>query len=404
LNIQDKFLRYVAYPTMSDDESESCPSTRKQLKLAEQLKKELIEMGITDARVDTNGYLYASVPATAEGYPTVGFIAHMDTALEMPDEPIRASVEVYRCGNLTLNAEEGIVMTEESFPCLKKYVGHRLVHTDGKTLLGADDKAGIAEIMVAAERLVKADFPHGRVVIGFTPDEEIGRGADRFDVEGFGADFAYTVDGGSLGELEYENFNAASAKVKVRGFAIHPGSAKGKMKNAARIAAEFDSLLPGDELPELTEGYEGFHHLLSISGETERAELSYIIRDHSKEKFAEKKEQFLRAAAALNEKYGEGTVDLTLTDSYYNMKEIIDGNMHTVELAKGAMLSLGIEPRIIPIRGGTDGARLSFMGLPCPNLSTGSENAHSAFEIASLDDMEKMAELLVEIIRLCPKG
>ena len=384
---------------MSDEESESCPSTEKQLKLAEYIVKELHEIGIDNAEVDKNGYVYASIPANADGFDTVGFIAHLDTSDAMPDAPINAKIIEYKGGDILLNEEKGIVMCADDFPALKKLVGHRLVVTDGTTLLGADDKAGITAIVSAAEQLVKEDFPHGKICIAFTPDEEIGRGADIFDVEKFGADYAYTLDGGAIGELEYENFNAASAKVNIKGFSIHPGSAKGKMKNAAAIATEFNSMLTPDTVPEMTEGYEGFYHLTSMSGECEWAKLDYILRDHDSEKLELLKKEFEEVANRLNKKYGGGTVTLTIAESYRNMKEVIDANPHTIERARAAMRSLGITPITNPIRGGTDGSRLSFMGLPCPNLGTGMGNVHSGFEYASIDEIISAKNLIVEIAK-----
>ena len=399
MTIYERFLKYVSFPTTSDENNPACPSTESQRVLAKELVKELLEMGISDARVDEHGYVYASIPANCEGKPSIGFIAHMDTASDAPGENIKAKMINYDGGDILLNEEQGIYLKISDYPYVAEHKGERLIVTDGTTLLGADDKAGIAAIMTAAETLVNADFPHGKICIGFTPDEEIGRGADLFDVEGFGAEYAYTLDGGGLGEIEYENFNAASAVVKVHGRAIHPGSAKGKMINAARISCEFDSLLAPDEIPEKTEGYEGFHHLIDISGETEESVSRYIIRDHSKEKFAAIKAEFVSVAAKLNEKYGEGTVELTLRDSYYNMKEVLEDKMYVVERATAAMERLGMKPFSVPIRGGTDGARLSFMGLPCPNLPTGGGNFHSRFEYASVDAMEKCAELVIEIVK-----
>ena len=399
MTVYERFLKYVSYPTTSDENNECCPSTEAQMVLAKELVNELLELGLTDARVDDNGYVYASIPANCEGMPSIGFIAHMDTASDAPGENIKAKMIEYKGGNILLNEEQNIYLTLEDYPYVADLAGQRLIVTDGTTLLGADDKAGIAAIMTAAARLVNADFPHGKICIGFTPDEEIGRGADLFDVEGFGAEYAYTLDGGGLGEIEYENFNAASATVKVHGRAIHPGSAKDKMINAARVCCEFDSMLTPDEIPEKTEGYEGFHHLISIEGETEEAVSRYIIRDHSKEKFLAIKAEFETVAAKLNEKYGEGRVELTLRDSYYNMKEVLLDKMYVVERATAAMERLGMTPHSVPIRGGTDGARLSFMGLPCPNLPTGGGNFHSRFEYVSVDAMEKCAELVVEIVK-----
>ena len=397
------FLDYVRIPTMSDEESESIPSTKKQLVLANLLKDQLLELGLVDARVDEYGYVYASLPAnTDKKVDTVGFIAHMDTSSEASDENIKPQIVEYLGGDILMNAERGIYMRESDYPCLKGYANQHLVITDGTTLLGADDKAGIAEIMSALKKIIDTGATHGKICVAFTPDEEIGRGADQFDVEGFGADYAYTVDGGALGELEYENFNAASAKVTVNGVSIHPGSAKDRMKNASLIACEFNSLLPADEIPEMTEGYEGFHHLLSMSGECELAKLNYIIRDHDRAKFEEKKRVFVETAEIINKKYGEGTLVLNLTDSYYNMKEMIEPCMYVVERAKRAMTDLGVEPKVVPIRGGTDGARLSFMGLPCPNLCTGGENFHSRFEFVSCESMEKISDIIVRIITNLP--
>ena len=398
MTVYERFLKYVSFPTTSDENNENCPSTEGQMVLAKELVKELLEIGVTDARVDEHGYVYGSIPANCDGMPAIGFIAHMDTASDAPGENIKAKMIDYKGGDITLN-EEGIVLSLKDYPYVGELSGQRLIVTDGTTLLGADDKAGVAEIMAAAEKLVKADFPHGKICIGFTPDEEIGRGADLFDVEGFGADYAYTLDGGGLGEIEYENFNAASAVVKVHGRAIHPGGAKGKMINAARISCEFDSLLTPDAIPEKTEGYEGFHHLIDIQGETEESVSRYIIRDHSKEKFAAIKAEFESVAAGLNEKYGDGVVELILRDSYYNMKEVLLDKMYVVERATAAMERLGMNAHSVPIRGGTDGARLSFMGLPCPNLPTGGGNYHSRFEYVSVDAMEKCVELVIEIVK-----
>lgn len=399
MTVYERFLKYVSYPTTSDENNECCPSTENQRVLANELCKELLEIGLSDARVDENGYVYASIPANCEGMPAIGFISHMDTASDAPGENIKAKMIDYEGGDILLNEEQDIWLRLSDYPYVAELKGQRLIVTDGTTLLGADDKAGVAEIMAAAERLVNADFPHGKICIGFTPDEEIGRGADLFDVEGFGAEYAYTLDGGGLGEIEYENFNAASAVVKVHGRAIHPGSAKDKMINAARVCCEFDSMLTPDEIPEKTEGYEGFHHLISIEGETEESVSRYIIRDHSKEKFLAKKAEFESVADALNAKYGEGTIELVLRDSYYNMKEVLLDKMYVVERATSAMERLGMKTFSVPIRGGTDGARLSFMGLPCPNLPTGGGNFHSRFEYVSVDSMEKIVDIVVEIVK-----
>ena len=399
MTVYERFLKYVSYPTTSDENNENCPSTENQRVLAKELCQELLDLGLTDARVDKHGYVYATIPANCEGMPSIGFIAHMDTASDAPGENIKPQIVEYKGGDILLNEKEGIYLKVSDYPYVADLAGQRLIVTDGTTLLGADDKAGVAEIVSAVEKIMNSDIKHGKICIGFTPDEEIGRGADLFDVPGFGADFAYTLDGGGLGEIEYENFNAASAVVKVHGRAIHPGSAKGKMVNAVRISAEFDSMLSPDEIPEKTEGYEGFHHLLSLEGETEEAVSKYIIRDHSKEKFQAIKAEFEAVAKALNKKYGEGTVELILRDSYYNMKEVLLDKMFVVERATKAMERLGMTPFAVPIRGGTDGARLSFMGLPCPNLPTGGGNYHSRYEYVSIDAMEKCVDLIIEIVK-----
>ncbi len=394
----ERFLKYAVIPTMSNEESETCPSTKKQLVLAELLKDELVSLGLTDAVIDENGYVYAHLPKNCEkDIEKIGFIAHLDTSSEASDENICPKITKYTGEDILLNSELGIYLREADYPCLKNYTGQHIITSDGTTLIGADDKAGIAEIITALEKIISSGMEHGDISVAFTPDEEIGRGADRFDVARFGADYAYTVDGGELGELQYENFNAASARVKINGVSIHPGGAKGRMKNASRIACEFNSLLPPDEIPERTDGYEGFHHLLSMSGETELAKLNYIIRDHDMRKFEEKKAEFISAAKQINSVYGEGTLELTVTDSYFNMKEKIEPCMYIVERAKKAMLDEGVTPAVIPIRGGTDGARLSFMGLPCPNLCTGGENFHSRFEFVSCEAMERISDILVRI-------
>lgn len=394
----ERFLKYVAYPTMSDGASETVPSTAKQLVLGKALCEELIAMGLDDAKIDDTGYVYATLPAnTDKEVNTIGFIAHMDTSSEASDTDIKATIVDYKGGDILLNEKENIYMRVSDYPYLENYIGQHLIVTDGTTLLGADDKAGVAEIMTAIEKIMASGVEHGKICIGFTPDEEIGRGANHFDVAGFGADYAYTVDGGPLGDLEYENFNAAGAHVKINGVSIHPGSAKDRMKNAALIACEFNALLPENEIPAKTEGYEGFHHLSSITGETELAELHYIIRDHDKAKFEAKKALFHEVAAKINAIYGEGTAELTVNDSYFNMKEVIEANMYIVDRAKKAMLDVGVTPKVVPIRGGTDGARLSFMGLPCPNLGTGGENFHSRFEFASVEALEKISDILVKI-------
>ena len=394
----ERFLRYAAYPTMSSEETGTHPSTAKQLVLARELARELSEMGLDNVEVDEWGYVYAELASNVGTVcNNIGFIAHMDTSSEASDENIKTRLVSYKGGDILLNEEKDIWLRVEDYPYVEEHKGETLIVSDGTTLIGADDKAGIAEIMTALEVLIEKNIPHGKISVAFTPDEEIGEGADNFRVDRFGAEYAYTVDGGGLGELEYENFNAASCKVEVRGVSIHPGSAKNRMKNAARIAAEFDSRLPKDEIPEKTEGYEGFHHLLSITGATEEAKLVYIIRDHDRVKFEEKKSFFEELGRQMNSEYGEGTVAVNIKDSYYNMREKVEDNIFVVERAKEAMRSLGIEPIVMPIRGGTDGSRLSFMGLPCPNLCTGGANFHSRFEYVCVESMDKITELIVKI-------
>ncbi len=397
MSVTERFLRYVKMDTMSDEFSETCPSTEKQRLFGAALVEEMKAMGIADARMDANGYVYGTVPGDPK-LPTIGLIAHMDTSPDASGANVKAKVVEYNGGDLLLNAEKGIYLREREYPSLRANRGKHLIVTDGTTLLGADDKAGVAEILTAAEALLARKIAHATLKIGFTPDEEIGRGADRFDVAGFGADYAYTVDGGTLGEIEYENFNAAGAKVEFRGLNIHPGSAKGKMVNSQLIAMEFQSLLPVHQRPEATEGYEGFLHLTDMQGEVEHSQLRYIIRDHDREKFTEKKEILKNARDFLNKKYGEGTVSLEIRDSYFNMKQCIAPHMEIVERAKRAMEAVGMEPREVPIRGGTDGARLSYEGLLCPNLCTGGENYHGRFEYIPVEDMEACVDMLVEIL------
>ena len=399
-SVAQRFLRYVSLDTQSADGAEQIPSTEKQFALANLLVKEMHAMGISDARVDAHCYVYGSIPATEQGLPALGFIAHMDTSPDASGEGVRPRiVNGYPGGDIHLNAE--VAIEESMFPALAHYVGNDIIVTDGTTLLGADDKAGIAEILTLAEYLLAhPDLRHGRICIAFTPDEEVGCGADQFDVPGFGADFAYTVDGGSPGELEYENFNAASAKLVFHGVGIHPGSAKGRMRNALHLAQEFDAMLPPSARPEHTEGYEGFFHLSELSGDVVEATARYIIRDHDAAKFAAKKALMQSAAAFLCEKYGAGAVELTLKDSYYNMKEQILPHFHLIETAKAAMERVGVAPEILPVRGGTDGARLSYMGLPCPNLGTGGHNAHGVLEFIPIQSMETVVEILKAIVEL----
>ena len=395
--VTERFLRYVSFDTQSDEASETCPSTDKQTVLGAALVEEMKAMGITDAHMDENGYVYGTVPGDPR-LPTIGLIAHMDTSPDASGANIRTKIVEYQGGDVCLNEEKGIYLRERDYPTLKSHHGKHLIVTDGTTLLGADDKAGIAEILTAAELLLTARMNHATLKIGFTPDEEIGRGADRFDVKGFGADYAYTADGGTMGEIEYENFNAASAKVEFAGLNIHPGSAKDKMVNSQLIAMEFQGMLPIHQRPEATEGYEGFIHLTDMQGEVEHSTLRYIIRDHDLEKFQAKKQLLLDAAEYLNKKYGDGTVTVTLRDSYFNMKEKIEPVMYVVDRAMDAMRAVGMNPKAVPIRGGTDGARLSFEGLPCPNLCTGGENYHGRFEYIPVEDMETCVKMLVQLL------
>ena len=390
--VSNRFLRYVAFDTQSDEASESCPSTEKQKLLGQQLAAEMRAMGIKDAYMDANGYVYGTVPGDPE-LPTIGLIAHMDTAPDAAGANIKARIVPYDGKDILLNGEQKIFLRETDYPILKNSRGKHLIVTDGTTLLGADDKAGVAEILTAAQRLIENGGRHATLKIGFTPDEEIGRGADLFDVKGFGADYAYTADGGTVGEIEYENFNAAGAKAVFHGLNIHPGAAKDKMVNSMYIAMEFQAMLPEAQKPEYTEGYEGFIHLTHMEGEVEQSTLEYILRDHDLEKLNEKKKTMAAAAAFLNKKYGEGTVELTIKDSYYNMKQCILPHMEI------AMRAAGMDPKEVPIRGGTDGARLSYEGLLCPNLCTGGENFHGRFEFIPVEDMEQCVEMLEHILR-----
>ncbi len=394
----ERFLKYVQYDTASDENSPSCPSTAKQLVLANALAEELKSLGVADARVDEHGYVYGSIPANDESRPAIGLIAHMDVVDCVPSAPVKpAVIENYDGGPVRL--ANGDILDPKVFPEVAGAKGKSLIVTDGNTSLGADDKAGVAEIMTLVETLRDhPEAPHGRVCIGFTPDEEIGRGADLFDVKGFGAEFAYTVDGGAVGGISYENFNAASGEVVVHGRSVHPGSAKNIMLNASLIAMEFASMLPPQQRPEHTEGYEGFFHLNGMQGQEEQATLNYIIRDHDRTRFEARKEQFQDIAAYLNGKYGAGTVDVTVKDSYYNMRELVEQRMDIVERANAAYRAVGVEPWSEPIRGGTDGARLTYMGLPTPNIATGGMNCHGRFECVAIEDMDVMADMLVHLI------
>ncbi len=400
MDVLERFLRYVSFDTQSSEESGTTPSTQKQKLLGQALADELRALGLADARMDRSGYVYAHLPATPgrEGEPCLGLIAHMDTSPSASGEAVKPQVVRYEGGDLPLNRELGVVMELSRFPMLAKYAGQELVVTDGTTLLGADDKAGIAEIITTVEYLLAhPEREHGPIAIGFTPDEEIGEGADHFDLDAFGAAAAYTVDGGELGELNYENFNAAGAKITVHGLSVHPGSAKDTMKNAALIACQLVGMLPPAQVPEHTQGREGFYHLCDLAGDVTEAQLSVIIRDHDKEKFQARKDLVKNAVEFLNHQYGEGTVELELKDSYYNMREPLQEHMELVEKARAAMEKVGITPVEEPIRGGTDGARLTFMGLPCPNLSTGGFNFHGVHEAIPVEAMEKMVEVLLHL-------
>lgn len=401
--ILSRFLKYVSFDTQSDPDSETFPSTARQLLLMNHLVEEMSALGLTDVEIDEHGYASGTIPATSAdaSIPVIGFISHVDTAPDMSGADVRPQiVKNYDGKDIVLNTERDIVLKVSDFPELKNFIGHTLITTDGTTLLGADDKAGIAEIMTAAEYLMShPEIQHGKIRIGFTPDEEVGRGVDHFNVERFGAQYAYTMDGSSEGELEYENFNAAAANITINGRNIHPGYAKGKMINSLIVATEINELLPISERPEFTEGYEGFYHLIKIDGSVEHARVQYIIRDHDRTKF-EKKKQFMRGIISLlNARYGEGVVELELKDQYYNMREMVEPHMHIVDAAVAAMQEAGIKPKVQPIRGGTDGARLSYMGLPCPNIFAGGMNFHGKYEYTSLESMTKAAEVIVNICK-----
>lgn len=397
----DRFLRYVSVDTQSDEDSQSQPSTAKQLNLLKMLRDELEAMGVK-AALDEYGYVMATVPANTEKkVPKIGFISHVDTAPDAPGDQIKPQIiENYDGGKILLKGT-GAYLDPEVFPEMTKYKGQTLITTDGTTLLGADDKAGVAAIMNAVQYMREhPEFKHGEIKVGFTPDEEIGRGVVKFDVKKFGADYAYTMDGGEVGELECENFNAASAKIHIQGRNVHPGYAKGKMKNAIIIAQEFNAMLPVEQRPEYTEGYEGFYHIISFKGSVEEADFGYIIRDHDREKFEEKKKFIQTVADFINAKYGEGTCTATVKDQYYNMKEQVLPHWHIVEKAVKAMEEAGIKAKIQPIRGGTDGANLSFMGLPCPNIFAGGLNFHGRLEFVPLESIEKASEVIRNIIAL----
>lgn len=400
-SVVDRFIRYAKIFTESDPASDTFPSTSRQLDLARLLVEELKQIGLVDVSLDENGYVMATLPANVENAPIIGFIAHMDTNPDMTGENVNPQIVSYQGGDILLNAENNIVLSPQDFPILNKYVGQTLITTDGNTLLGADDKAGIAEIMAAVEFLAQhPEIPHATIRVGFTPDEEIGRGADRFDVQKFNADFAYTMDGGEIGELQYENFNAANAKIFIQGRNVHPGTAKNQMINALQIAINLHQMLPPHLRPEHTDHYEGFFHLTEIKGNVDAAEMRYIIREHDRQKFEEMKAIILRAIQYQNELYGSERIKVDLRDSYYNMKEKILPVMHIIELAKRAMLDVGITPIIRPVRGGTDGARLSYMGLPCPNIFNGGHNYHGRYEFIPVESMEKAVQVIVRIAEL----
>lgn len=399
-NLVDRFLNYVKIETTSDESSTSVPSTKSQKEFAKTLVKELKELGLKEISMDSNGYVMATLPTNiVKDVPTIGFIAHMDTSPDMSGKDVNPQIiKDYKGEDIILNKEKNIVLKTVDFPELNDYIGHDLITTDGTTLLGADDKAGITAIVTAMEYFINnPEIPHGKIMIGFTPDEEIGRGADLFDIEKFGADFAYTVDGGAIGELEYENFNAASVHITIQGRNVHPGTSKDKMINSMLIGTELNSILPVNEKPEYTEGYEGFYHLVGFNGTVEDTTMSYIIRDHSKEKFEIKKRTLERIVDFLNYKYDD-VIQLDIKDSYYNMKEKIEPVMYIVDMAKEAMMDIGITPKIQPIRGGTDGARLSYEGLPCPNLFTGGLNFHGKYEYVSIQGMELATKTIIKII------
>lgn len=397
-SVVERFLHYVAFDTQSDEASDSCPSTAKQKLLGQCIVNDMLKMGIADAHMDAHGYVYGTVLGD-QSLPTIGLIAHMDTSPDASGANIRARIVPYDGEDILLNEEHGIYLRESDYPILKNSRGKHLIVTDGTTLLGADDKAGVAEILTAAQRLIENGGRHATLKIGFTPDEEIGRGADLFDIKGFGADYAYTADGGTVGEIEYENFNAASARAVFHGLNIHPGSAKGKMVNSMYFAMEFQAMLPAARKPEYTDGYEGFIHLTHMEGEVEQSCLEYILRDHDLDKLNAQKAVMTAAADFLNVKCGAGAVELTIKDSYHNMKQCILPHMEIVDRAKAAMKAAGMQPREVPIRGGTDGARLSYKGLLCPNLCTGGENYHGRFEFIPVEDMEQCVDMLEHILR-----
>jgi tripeptide aminopeptidase len=401
MNVIERFLKYVKFDTQSDENADATPSTPKQRVFAEYLRAELETLGLEDIELDDNGYLYATLPAnTVKPLPTIGFIAHMDTSPDMSGEHVTPRIVAnYDGADIVLNEEEQIILSPRQFPELLDHKGEDLIVTNGKTLLGADDKAGIAEIVAAVDYLLQhPEIKHGKVRVGFNPDEEIGRGAHKFDVAKFGCDWAYTMDGGEVGELEYENFNAAAAKITIQGQNVHPGYAKGKMINSLRVAQELINLVPAEESPEQTEGYEGFFHLIGVSGEVEKTQVAFIIRDHDRAKFEDRKRRMQAWGEQLNAKYGAGTVTVDIKDQYYNMREKIEPVKHVVDVAFKAMEAAGVKPVVRPIRGGTDGAQLSFKGLPCPNIFAGGLNFHGKYEFVPVQSIEKARDVVIQII------
>ena len=400
MTLTDRFLKYVSFCTTSDEETNMTPSTPGQMEFAKYLANELKEIGMQEVTLDDNGYVMATLPANVEGKPVIGFIAHMDTAPDASGKNVKARIVTHYDGqDIVLNAEKNIVFEVAKYPEILDYKGQDIIVTDGTTLLGADDKAGLAEIVTACEYLIQhPEIQHGKIRVGFTPDEEIGQGADHFDVEKFGCDFAYTMDGGAVGELEYENFNAAGCKVKVHGVNVHPGYGYHKMINSMRIANHFATMLPRWETPEHTQGYEGFYHLIAMNGSVEETTLQYIIRDHDRARFESRKREMEHLARKINQEYGEGTIEVELRDQYYNMREKVEPVMHIVTLVEEAMKEVGVTPKVQPIRGGTDGARLSFEGLPCPNIFAGGVNFHSRFEYLPIPSMEKAMQVILKIV------
>ncbi len=400
MNLTDRFLTYVHYCTTSDETTRITPSTPGQMVLARHIKQELEKIGLQDVDLDERGYIMATLPANTTGKPVIGFIAHLDTAPDASGENIKPRIVTnYDGEDIVLNKEQNIILETSQYPEIKHYIGQDIIVTDGTTLLGADDKAGVAEIVTAMEYLIAhPEIKHGTIRIGFTPDEEIGEGADHFDVKKFGADFAYTMDGGAIGELEFENFNAASCKIVVNGINVHPGYGYRKMKNSLLIAGELMNMLPARETPATTQGYEGFFHITQVAGTVEQTTISIIIRDHDRQHFEERKQLVTDLVQSFNSRYGAGTIDIQMRDQYYNMREKVESVRHIITLVENAMKAVGVKPKVQPIRGGTDGARLSFEGLPCPNIFAGGENFHSRFEYVPVQSMEKAMEVILKIV------